>query len=185
MERFDRRLLLVALALLAAEGSPAATPDFGDWRVARSADGTSLDAYTVNESGSLLGEHCNAADHSCNWLVVTAIRCSGDDEYPVLGNTSTGAVPLQVQCQGATDDAGSQFRYGFTDWQQLEALMQDAARVGFAMPMSEDQFQVLRFSLTGRSAATAAIEAVALAADDADGAPGDTAAPPGKGDVTL
>jgi hypothetical protein len=172
--------------MLLAAHAVAAAPDFGDWRIARSADGATLDAYTVNESGSMLGEHCNVSDHSCNWLVVTAIRCSGEDEYSVLGNASSGAVPLQVQCQGATDDAGSQFRYGFTDWQQLEALMEDAARVGFAMPMADDQFQVLRFSLTGRTAATGAVEAVALASDaGGDGAPGDRPAPPGNGDVTL
>jgi len=173
------------LCTLLAASASGATPDFGDWRIERSADGATLDAYTVNEGGSLLGEHCSVAEHSCNWLVVTAIRCSGDDEYPVLGNTSSGAVPLQVQCEGATDADGNQFRYGFTDWQQLEALMQDAARVGFAMPMAEDQFQVLRFSLTGRTAATAAVEAVALAADADAGGPGDTPAPPGNGDVTL
>ncbi len=182
--RYPATLALLLAAQLAAQAM-AATPDFGDWRVVRSGDGGALDAYTVNESGSMLGEHCNVNDHSCNWLVVTAIRCSGDDEYPVLGNASSGAVPLQVQCQGATDDAGSQFRYGFTDWQQLEALMQDAARVGFAMPMADDQFQVLRFSLTGRTAATAAIEAIALAADAPGAAPGDTPVQPGNGDVTL
>ena len=181
--------LLPLIGLLGRAGA-AAAPDFGDWRVARATDGSTLDAYTINESGSLLGEHCSVAEHSCNWIVITAIRCAGEDEYPVLGNTSSGAVPLQVQCEGATDQDGAQFRYGFTDWQQLEALMQDAARVGFAMPMAEDQFQVLRFSLTGRTAATTAVEAVALAADAADAGAGaagprDTPTPPDKGDVTL
>ncbi|MFM2290133.1 MAG: hypothetical protein RL684_3276 [Pseudomonadota bacterium] len=179
----------IALALWLATSplASAAATDYGDWRVNRSADGATLDAYTVNETGSLLGEHCSVAEHSCNWVVVTAIRCSGEDEYPILGNTSSGAVPLQVQCQGATGDDSAQFRYGFTDWQQLEALMQDAARVGFAMPMAGDQFQVLRFSLTGRTAATAAVEAVALAGEGGAGDPGtaDTPAVPGNGDVTL
>jgi hypothetical protein len=180
-------LTLLPFIGLLARAAAGAVPDFGDWRVARAADGSTLDAYTINESGSLLGEHCNVAEHSCNWIVITAIRCSGEDEYPVLGNTSSGAVPLQVQCEGATDQEGAQFRYGFTDWQQLEALMQDAARVGIAMPMAEDQFQVLRFSLTGRTAATTAVEAVALAADAGAGnaGPRDAPTPPDKGDVTL
>jgi len=180
-------LALLATCLLPVAAATGATGDFADWRLARSSDGATLDAYTVNENGSLLGEHCSVAEHSCNWVVITAIRCSGDEDYPVLGNTSSGAVPLQVQCEGATDDDASQFRYGFTDWQQLEALMQDAARVGFAMPMAEDQFQVLRFSLTGRTAATAAVEAIALATDAAgdDAAPRDPPAPAVSGDVTL
>ena len=77
--------LALALALWLAPTPPAnaAAQDFGDWHVTRSADGAALDAYTVNESGSLLGEHCSVAEHSCNWMVVTAIRCSGEDEYPI------------------------------------------------------------------------------------------------------
>jgi len=51
--------------------------------------------------------------------------------------------------------------YAFTNFDQVDKIIQQSSRVGFAIPMQDDEFRVVRFNVRG---ATRAISAMSEAA---------------------
>jgi hypothetical protein len=152
--------LVLGAALTAVVCSAhAADQQFADWSAGLNDPKTVSYAATVNDSGSLLGEYCYFSIGKCIWTLAMEPACTGSAIYPVLGNTASGAVHLQLQCDGKTDNGN--YRYMIVDWKELESLLKDSNLVSFAFPMQGGVFKVLRFSLTGRTDAMGLAETIA------------------------
>src|SRR6266487_6084065 len=150
-------LCAFVLAVL-ARGRFADAEDFGDWTVDIN-NPTIFSVATVNDSDHVFGQFCSVDEGSCLWLMYLGIACKTGDTYPVLANSDTGAVYLELQCNGPIKEGG--YIYAFTDFDQVENLVRKSKRVGFAFPMQEDEFQVVRFNLKGASAALSAMQEAA------------------------
>jgi hypothetical protein len=68
-----------------------------------------------------------------------------------------------VTCLGRAESKGD-YRYRFNDWKSLESVILKASKVGFAFPLQQDQFTVVRFSLDGVAKASQLAERLALEA---------------------
>ena len=118
----------------------------GDWEV--STKDSAPYAATANDSDQVFGQFCFLEEGSCYWLVAITIACKEGDKYPVLANSDTGAVHLEMICLDGNPQGG-RYRYAFTHFDEVDQLVRDSTRVGFAMPLQEDSFRVLRFNLRG------------------------------------
>jgi hypothetical protein len=137
---------------------------FGDWEAGVTDDRTMFYAFTLNDSGDVFGEWCSPSTGNCTWLVGMKTGCESDSSYPVLANADSGAAALSIRCAGKIVDTQLS-RYQFESFKDIETLLKNAHKIGFAIPMQSDRFQVVRFSLNGCHSATAAMEsAVAKAA---------------------
>lgn len=129
----------------------------GDWTYGRNDDGSWFYAYTMNDSGAVLGEWCSAGTGNCAWMIGTTTGCEQDSSYPILANADMGSAPIAISCSGKI--AGTDLtRYLFTNFKDIESLVRKSQRIGFAMPMQAGQFKVVRFSLSGESNAVASME---------------------------
>lgn len=97
---------------------------------------------TTNASGSAMGVICGK---SCSVFVNVMTSCKSGDVYPVLVNSSAGAVSLTLKCHVvdeyyllATNAEGD----------VLDAI-ESGGEVGFAVPLASGKFSVSRFSLGG------------------------------------
>jgi hypothetical protein len=150
---------LVVFAVLAGV-SVTEAQTFGDWHVETKPDGaTALYAVTVNDSGNAFGQFCFPNSSSCVWLITLKTACKSGDEYAVLANSDTGAVQLEVLCNDQLPSG--QYRYAFTDFEKVDLLVKQSLRVGFALPLQQDQFHVVRFKIRGAGAALSAMRAAA------------------------
>ena len=142
-------LLLTSTCVLSAES--------GDWTYGRSDDQSMFYAFTTNDSGAILGEWCSAETGNCAWMIGTTTGCEHDSSYPVLANADQGSAPVTISCSGKIE--GTELtRYLFTNFKDIENLVRKSQRIGFAMPMQEGQFKVVRFSLSGESNAVTSME---------------------------
>lgn len=135
---------------------------FGAWRVDALAQVVS--AATASEGGSLFGQFCPlGAAGACEWIISLKLGCTTNDRYPVLGHSTLGATHLDVRCGGPL--ANGWWRYNFTEPEKLETMVRaPTGRLGFAVPVRGETFQVFRFDLTGSAAALAALRGYAAAA---------------------
>lgn len=140
-----KRSLAVMLCFISFSAMPQKVER--DWL----ADFTSGDyayAATTNDSGNVLGQWCYYESGNCMYLIASATGCEGDSVYPVLANADTGATVLNIQCRGVFDAGGvKKYRYVFTDFDAIDKLVRAANRVGFAMPLKDGYFNVVRFTL--------------------------------------
>ena len=154
---------LLALCMLPCVATASDTTSFGEWHVGLSDDKTTVFAGTMNDSGSLLAETCATDKDSCIWMLTIDSVCEEGAEYPVLINSDQSAVTATVTCLGRAESKGD-YRYRFNDWKSLEAVILKAKKVGFAFPLQQDQFTVVRFSLDGVAKASQLAERLALEA---------------------
>lgn len=153
-------------AVMAGPAALAQVQKFGDWEMGRTEQGE-LYAATMNESGSILGYWCGDASLSqCEWVLVTSTGCRVGATTSVLLNNSDGAAAASLRCSGRTSEAATQqqHRYEIEGDEAIQLLQQSTGRTGLAVPIQDDQFKVLRFSMNGSSGARSALRAVASAA---------------------
>jgi hypothetical protein len=155
-----RKLSLLGLLLVALSVGfeSAQAQSFGDW-FAETQSRTALYAASINDSGNVFGQFCFLGEGSCVWLVALKTGCQKGDKYPVLANSDAGAVHLEVYCDGQLESG--LYRYAFTTFDPVENLVKQSARIGFALPLQEDEFRVVRFNLRGALAAISAMRAAA------------------------
>ena len=122
-------------------------------------------AATLNDSGSVLGQWCYFASGNCLYLIGMTSRCDGDKPYPVLANSDAGAQTLQIKCGGPFVDGNgvTRYRYMFTDFDAIDSIVRKATNVGFAMPLQDGHFNVVRFTLNSSNAEIDSMRAAALA----------------------
>jgi hypothetical protein len=128
----------------------AAAENVGDWAYQAQ---RSFYAATVNDSGNVFGQWCDVSEGTCMYLVAFPVACREDANYPVLANADSGVEQVMVACKGALDSRNAEgrqlYRYAFSDFARIDALVRNSRRIGIAMPMEADQFRVFRFSLSG------------------------------------
>ena len=154
------RISCFIVAVLIAMGvTPAISTAeiFGDWIVRE--DALLVYAVSLNESGHGLGQFCSAA-HDCEWSIGTKTRCDSGTTVPILANSDAGAVQLEIRCDGSSTD-GRVFSYTFTNFEQVDNLVRRSVRIGFALPLQDDQFRVIRFDVRGSAAALSAMRSAA------------------------
>lgn len=143
-----RYLTILAMVVLLLTAERGESQIYGSWMFEKSDDnGGILFAATANDSGALLGEWCFVEANSCVWLLAMKTRCVEGSKYPVLANSDAGAAQLEVVCNAKLDNG--LYRYVFDDFEGVEQLVKEGLRVGFAVPLEEDQFRVVRFNLDG------------------------------------
>ena len=149
-----RILIYCALALLLLTSRLHAQAQyFGSWFVGPSSSSGPHYAATINDSGNLLGQYCFPADDSCLWLLGMKTSCTEGARYPVLANSDAGAFHMEVLCSAKLDNGMHQ--YVFTDFAKVDDVLSKGTRAGFAIPLDNDQFRVVRFSITDSNRAVA------------------------------
>ncbi|MGH8139117.1 MAG: hypothetical protein ACREVV_13135 [Steroidobacteraceae bacterium] len=132
---------------------------YGAWSVAVSDDRSFVYAATTNDSGALLGEYCYPGKGSCMWILGTKTKCEEGAKYPMLANSNAGAFQLQVTCGGLAPN--SLYSLAFTNFDDVDHLIKNGAKIGFAIPLQADEFRVIRFILNGSSQAITSMRSVA------------------------
>ena len=155
-----RLLLLYLSALLLSADVSAQELTFGNWSMGRTSSG-GFHATTVNDSGHILGRHCSGSE-SCVYLLSITAACTKGQRYPVLVNATTGPKSLEVFCNGPME-SGNKYQYIFTAFDQIQQIVLQASKVGFAIPLAGAAFTVVPFSLIGSNEAIAAMTAAAIA----------------------
>jgi hypothetical protein len=122
----------------------------GDWAVEGSTGYT--EASTSNESGSMFGFLCG--NGSCAFYLDTKTNCGVDGtKTPMLVNADAGSTFVMTTCVNL-DTKGHQRQLAtFQDVDILTSIASGTA-IGFAIPMANGQFKIVRFSLSGAVAAT-------------------------------
>ncbi len=127
-----------------------------DWSFIDTGNGTGI-AKTYNESGSVLGLYCAAANN-CDAYMMTAMGCDDGHKYPGLVNADSGAYNVTVTCQNiASAGEKPNFAFVFDDFNTIKGLMLKDHSVGIALPLASGQFKVARFSLEGSNETLAAV----------------------------
>src|SRR5438128_3234075 len=150
--------LIVAFLTFLNGAVPGQAQPFGRW-FAETNKSEFLYALSINDSGNVLGQFCYPGEGSCVWLIGFKTRCQKGDNYPVLANSDAGSLHLEVLCDGQLESG--LFRYVFTSFDQVDNIVRQGTRVGFAVPLQKDEFQVVRFDLTGATSALSAMRAAA------------------------
>lgn len=155
------RRLWVSLvaAFLFVAGAPANAQEkrFGEWKVGVLRDSEGIYAATVNDSGGVFGEYCYPAEDACLWLLSNDIKCEDGSKYPVLINASGGAVSTTMMCKAFNRKSV----YVFTNFSEVERVLDGATWIGMAFPMQNGLFKVSRFPLDGHARAVAFMEKIA------------------------
>ena len=150
--------LSVAVLVWLVGATFAQAETFGDWFAGTNGQ-TTLYAASVNEGGNVFGQFCFLGQDACVWLIGVKAPCQQGDRYPVLANSNVGAMHLEVLCDGQLNSG--LYRFAFTNFDQVEKLVKHSARVVFAIPVEENQFGIVRFSLQGAEAALSVLRAAA------------------------
>lgn len=79
--------------------------------------------------------------------------CERDARYPILVNVPSQAVSTQLVCLGPqVVDGKTSYRYGFSDFNLIDALVREGGILGIAFSQKSGRFQVMRFDNNGAAA---------------------------------
>lgn len=136
----------------------AVAPAIAEWFNGKDADGLPY-TYTVNDSGSLLGQWCNKDADACFWILATQRGCESGIDVPGILNTENGAVAISLKCLSSTVIDGKVYhRLLFSSFDTVQTALQGQKRVAIATPMQDVTYTVTRFNITGVDAATSRID---------------------------
>lgn len=147
------RCLFLVMCLMHAATVGAANRYFGDWVV--SVDGGFYETYTANDSGSTLGLLCSV--DVCSFYLRTGMSCEAGGSYTVLINSELGASTQKISCFPMTMKGSQEYALLIGDIESFTNIVLGSSTVGIAVPMSNGQFKVSRFSLRGAGQALDAI----------------------------
>ena len=155
------KLLWVSLMTLFLASAAFGQDTVGDWVVDVSAGDDFTYAATSNDSGRLLAQFCYFKTGNCIWTLTMSTECDENVAYPVLVGAEKIAESMRIICVGQITGPG-QYSYAFADFDQIERVLRASGRIGFALAVEGDEFQVIRFDT--KNAAAAALKAADLAA---------------------
>ena len=156
------RPIIVSVLLIMVSMASFAAPSAGHWSTGMTKDKSAIYAATTNDDGFVFGKYCFFSSKTCSWHVVLDMGCDNSATYPVLASTEKGASSFELKCMGKLDE--SHYEYVFTDWKELESLVNKGARLGVVTPLQSDQFRVYRFLLDGLPEMTKEVESDFVAA---------------------
>ena len=151
-----KSLFFLVLLWIAA---PTHAQKFGDWTTTRQDYGSF--SGTTNDSGNLFGYACYLESAKCIWVLTVADSCTAGSSYPVLVNANTGSSAVDLAC--VVIDGASYLT--FTDFKAAADIVNGNTKVAIAYPVKNGSFVVLRFSLVGGTAGTAAAETIVINAN--------------------
>jgi len=154
------RNLVAVLVLVCALTSGARAGDFtsGDW--VWNVDGPeAFYAATENSAGQGLMQFCDINEGSCLYAVGFDTTCDEGATHPALVNTEETAASITLHCGKKLKD-GTNLMF-FEDFDQIDKIIRNATRIGFALPMQGDEFKAVRFSLKGSNEALDAMRKLA------------------------
>ena len=111
-----------------------------------STNSTYATALTMNENNYVLGLWCYHADDNCIYIIDFGLTCEKLEEYPVLINSNIGTSHMNVTC--GHEYEGHNVMYA-SDYDQIDSIVKNASKIGFAIPLKGDEFKAVRFSLAG------------------------------------
>lgn len=153
------RSLMAVFLLMCVFSARAQTQFYGDWSTGQTSSGDGFYAATINDSGNVLGQYCFPSAASCVYLLGMVTRCTKGKQYPVLVNATTGSFETQVYCGGPLEIG--RYQYVFTQFDLMDNAVKKGTLIGFAVPLADGRFKVVRFKLIGSSKAIAALRAIA------------------------
>lgn len=153
-----RRYLALIAVLAGCMGAANAQVTFDDWVVVNADDnsGDVIAATSTDSTGKeLLAYRCFVKSQECLHVLLVESSCEADAEYPMLLNAATGASMVTGVCSKVK----SSDQLLLKPYELLrKQLKSGTGLLGFAVPMQSGSFRVLRFSLKGSTAASAAAE---------------------------
>jgi hypothetical protein len=125
-------------------------------------------AITTNSTEHILGQYCYIAEATCFYIVSLDIACEPGSSYPALVNSDMGADHIVLKCVHGYKGRNILAIYEFN---KTDELVRAASHLGIAVPVENEQFEVIRFSLIGSSDAIDHMRNAAKKAIDANPAP--------------
>ena len=142
---------LVLVSLIPTSFCYAEEPvPFKDWIVASGAG--FMYAATINKVDNVFGMYCTYNDGNCYYKIIVNSSCDKGDKSPVLVNTDTSdAYAAEIDCDGKVSDSNG-YRY-FLNGDETDDVIKKDNAIGFAIPIENNEFLAVRFSLSGSTEA--------------------------------
>ncbi len=125
-------------------------------------------AITTNSADHVLGQYCYIAEGTCFYIVSLDIMCEHGSTYPAIVNSDRGADHVVLKCVHEYNGKNILAIYGFY---KIDELVRAASHLGIAIPVENDKFKIIRFSLIGSSDAIDHMRDAVKQAIDANPAP--------------
>ena len=144
----SRAIPMVALSIsLDASADPVKV---GDWWLTIQASPNIVETFTSNGSNSTFGLICGT---SCTFYLDTNTQCDEGEAVPMLVNSQSGSTYTIAKCEILSNGSITRYLSSFTDKNIVTAISAGNV-IGFAIPLINGEFKVVRFSLNGAAAAT-------------------------------
>jgi len=125
-------------------------------------------AITTDSEAHALGQYCYIADGVCFYAVSIDIDCDPGSTYPAMVNSDKGADHIVLKC---IHEYKSQNILAIYEFDKIDELVRDAGHLGIVIPVEDDRFKVIRFSLIGSRNAIDQMRNAAKKAMDDDSSP--------------
>jgi hypothetical protein len=139
-------VVMLVLGLVISSGARAGDLTSGDWAW-NVDDPETYYAATGNSAGQMLMQLCDINEGSCLYAVGFDTTCNEGATHPALVNTEETAASITLHCGKKLKD-GTNLMF-IEDFDQIDGIIRNATRIGFALPMQGDEFKAVRFSLKG------------------------------------
>jgi len=136
-----------------------------DWAVDVGDEKSFIYAVSMNDSGSLFGQYCFMKSGNCVYVIGLDTSCEKGHKYTSLANSDIGSAVFELYCDDKIQN--NTYRYYFTDFDAIDKLAKSSKKVGFAIPLEDDQFRVVRFKLNGGDTAISYMRTIAEKMTDA------------------
>lgn len=135
----------------------------GDWKYSlNDPEGAILEATTTASGGEvMLSQVCVLESKDCIYMVNFDVTCEEDSKLPALVNTDKGALTVTLLCTDTKATDGTNYMI-IQPFDEFDGALRGAKRLGFVVPMEEDEFRAVRFSMRG---AVGAIDRMRAAAN--------------------
>lgn len=121
---------------------------YGDWSVDKSIPGVQI-ANTKNDSDSTLGVICLVVTKDCSAYMLSNNGCDENSTYPMMINSTVGAFPITSVC---TQIEKLKILV-INEFDNAKNAFESGGEIGFAVPLNDGKFKVVRFSTSGAVAA--------------------------------
>ena len=131
-------------------------------------------AITTNSKDYILGQYCYIGEGTCFYIVGMDIYCEPGNAYPALMNSDKGADHLVLKCVHEFEGHNI---LAVGNFEKFDELVRTASRIGIVIPIEDDKFKMIRFSLLGSAVAIEHMRDAAKKANRHDDAPAKSKSP--------
>ena len=142
-----RTIWLAALVCIATTAH-ADRHSVGDWSYGANPSEEVFEAGTTASDGEVSLSQVCLVSEPCFYLVNFDVTCESDSQMPALVNTDIGALSVTLLCTDTKADDGTNYMV-VMPFEKFDEAIRGAKRLGFVMPMENDEFHAVRFSLRG------------------------------------